>query len=49
MQHIIPYTPQQNGFVEKNNHTLKEMENSMIQSNRLSHFLGGEPLIVPIT
>ena len=40
MQHTIPYTPQQNDVVETKNHTLKEMENSMIQSNRLSHFLG---------
>jgi hypothetical protein len=23
MQHIVPYTPQQNGFVERKNYTLK--------------------------
>jgi transposase InsO family protein len=23
MQHIVPYTPQQNGVVERKNHTLK--------------------------
>jgi hypothetical protein len=41
MQHIVPYTPQQNGVVERKNHTLKEMENCMIQSKGLSpHFLG---------
>jgi transposase InsO family protein len=39
MQHIVPYTPQQNGVVERKNHTLKEMENCMIQSKGLSlHF-----------
>ena len=32
MQHIVPYTPQQNGVVEWKNHTLKEMANCMIQS-----------------
>jgi hypothetical protein len=31
MQHIVPYTPQQNGVSKTNNHTLKEMENCMIQ------------------
>jgi hypothetical protein len=32
MQHIVPYTPQQNGVVERKNRTLKEMVNCMIQS-----------------
>jgi hypothetical protein len=36
MQHTIPYTPQQNGVVERKNRTLKEMANCMIQSKRLS-------------
>jgi hypothetical protein len=36
MQHIVPYTPQQNGVVERKNRTLKEMENCMIQSKGLS-------------
>jgi hypothetical protein len=36
MQHIVPYTPQQNGVVERKNHTLKEMANCMIQSKGLS-------------
>jgi transposase InsO family protein len=36
MQHTIPYTPQQNYVVERNNHTLKEMANCMIQSKGLS-------------
>jgi transposase InsO family protein len=36
MQHIVPYTPQQNGVDERKNHTLKEMANYMIQSKGLS-------------
>jgi hypothetical protein len=36
MQHIVPYTPQQNGVVERKNRTLKEMANCIIQSKRLS-------------
>lgn len=35
MKHIIPYTLHQNGVAKINNHTLKEMENCMIQSNGL--------------
>ena len=31
-QHIVPYTPQQNGVAEQKNRTLKEMANCMIQS-----------------
>jgi transposase InsO family protein len=36
MQHIVPYTPQQNGVAERKNRTLKEMTNCMIQSKGLS-------------
>ena len=36
MQHNVPYTPQQNGVAERNNRTLKEMANCMIQSKGLS-------------
>jgi hypothetical protein len=36
MQHIVPYTPQQNGVVDRNNRTLTEMANCMIQSKGLS-------------
>jgi hypothetical protein len=36
MQHTVPYTPQQNGVVERKNHTLKEMANCMIPSKGLS-------------
>jgi hypothetical protein len=35
MQHFVPYIQQQNGVVERKNHTLKEMENCMIQSKGL--------------
>jgi hypothetical protein len=36
MQHIVPYTPQQNGVAERKNRTLKEMTNCMIQSKGLT-------------
>jgi hypothetical protein len=36
MQHIVSYTPQQNGVTKRKNHTLKEMDNCMIQSKGLS-------------
>ena len=35
-QHIVPYTPQQNGVAERKNRTLKEMASCMIQSKGLS-------------
>jgi hypothetical protein len=36
MQHTVPYAPQQNGVAERKNHTLKEMDNCVIQSKGLS-------------
>ena len=36
MQHIVPYTPQQNGVAERKNCTLKEMANCMFQSKGLT-------------
>jgi transposase InsO family protein len=36
MQHTVPYTPQKNGVAERENQTLKEMANCMIQSKGLS-------------
>ena len=35
-QHTFPYTPQQNGVVERKNHTLKEMANCVLQAKRLN-------------
>ena len=32
MQHSIPYTPQQNGVVERKNISLKEMETCMMEA-----------------
>ena len=42
-QYIVPYTPQQNGVAEWQNHTLKEMANCMIQSKGLSLNNGMRP------
>jgi hypothetical protein len=36
MQHIVPYTPQQNGVAERKNQTLEEMANCTIQFKELS-------------
>jgi hypothetical protein len=36
MQHIVPYTPQQNGVAKRKNHNLKEMANCMIQYKGIS-------------
>ena len=44
MQHIVPYTPQQNGVDKRKNHTLNKMENCMIQSKGLIALFGRKPL-----
>ena len=49
MQHTIPYTPQQNGVVERKNLTLKEMANCMIQSKGLSIKYWVEAITMQIT
>jgi transposase InsO family protein len=36
LQHTVPYTPQQNGVVERKNRSLKEMANCMLQSKSLA-------------
>ena len=45
MQHIVPYTPQQNGVAERKNRTLKEIANCMIQSKGLSLHYWAEAII----
>ena len=35
MQHSIPYTPQQNGVVERKNRSLKEMAACMMEAKTL--------------
>lgn len=49
MQHTIPYTSQQNGITEINNHIFKEMENCMIQFKGLSPDFWEEINIYEIT
>jgi transposase InsO family protein len=35
LQHTVPYTPQQNGVLERKNMKLKEMANCMLQDRAL--------------
>jgi transposase InsO family protein len=44
IQHIVPYTPQQNGVVERKNGSLKEIENCMLQSKSLAPKLWAEAI-----
>jgi hypothetical protein len=44
MKHTISYTPQQNGFSKRNNHTLKEMTNCMIRYKGLIPHFGVESI-----
>ena len=44
-QTTAPYTPQQNGVVERKNHTLKDMINSMLNSSGAPYNLWGEALL----
>jgi hypothetical protein len=44
MQHIVLYTSQQNGVVERKNPTLKEMANCMLQSKGVSLFFWVEAI-----
>jgi hypothetical protein len=44
-QRSEPYTPQQNGLVERKNRTLVEMINAMILNAKLSYNLWGEALL----
>ena len=36
IQHLVPYTPQQNGVAERNNRSLKEMTTCMLESKKLA-------------
>ena len=36
MQHLVPYTPQQNGVAQRKNMALKEMETCMMESKDLT-------------
>ena len=44
MQHSVPYTPQQNGVVDRKNRALKEMETCMIDANDLNPKLWNESI-----
>jgi hypothetical protein len=43
-QHIVPYTPQQNGVAERKNRSLKEMASFMLHAKSLPHMLWAEAL-----
>ena len=44
LQHIVMYTPQQNGVAERKNQTLKEMANCMLQVRALPPKLWDEAI-----
>jgi transposase InsO family protein len=44
LQHIVPYTPQQNRVVERKNRSLKEMAYCMLHANSLPQRLWAEAL-----
>ena len=37
MQHLVPYTPQQNGVAKRKNRDLKEMETCMMEEKDLNY------------
>ena len=44
MEHSVPYTPQQDGVVERKNRSLKEMATCLLQAKNLPPSLWGEVL-----
>ena len=44
MQHLVPYTPQQNGVAKRKNMKLKEMETCMIEAKYLNPNLWDEAI-----
>ena len=44
MQHLVPYTPQQNGVEERKNRVIKEMETCMIEAKDLSPKISDEAI-----
>ena len=42
MEHLVPYTPQQNGVAERKNISLKEMEKFLLHGKHLSPSLWAE-------
>ena len=47
-QITIAYTPQQNGVAERKNHTVVEMEGSMLQTKGLSNYFCGEAVATSV-
>ena len=44
MEHLVPYTPQQNGVAERKNKSLKEMSTCMIEVRDLNPKLWDESI-----
>ena len=49
LQHLVAYTPQQNGVPERKNRTLKEMTTCMLQHKSLDQVFLEKPCVVPVT
>ena len=44
IQHLVPYTPQQNGIAERKNRSLKEMTTCMLEAKKLAENLWAEAM-----